>query len=254
MTAKPIRRATVAVAFLIVAAWTPPLAAQDEPIVPVESTRAGPAIIVDASSLQPAAGGGSAAEFRLELPAGAVCPGDTANDGFQTSGFMIPEDESIADLVFGIINPLPEDNGRLFSLRDDDQPWMNENLPQNPEPGQPAVVVNLPVFTFTTFLPGQVPDGRYRIGMTCSFLGRPSGGYWDVLVDIETDSADAPAEFRWTVVEAPAEAQTISSGGDGIATTTWLVIAFAGAAVLFLAVSVVAGRGRETTLIKENST
>ncbi|MEO0495339.1 MAG: hypothetical protein AAF081_18180 [Actinomycetota bacterium] len=221
--------------------------------VPVESTRAGAAEIVAVDGETPVSSGGSDADFRLRLPVGSTCPGDTANDGFQTSGFIIPENEPVADLVFGIVNPLPEDSGRLFSLRDRTQPWMNENLPQNVDAGQPAVVGEFPVFTFATFLPGEIPEGRYRIGLTCSFIGRPSGGYWDALVDIAADADDQPGALRWTVVEADDTAVALDPEDGGTATTTWIVIGLGLAAVFFLIVSIISGRSRDAEPAKEHT-
>jgi hypothetical protein len=222
----------------------PVSASPDVPPLPdgVGPRDAGSVVVTDPQQ-RPLSEGASATLFSLDLPDGAACPGDTANDDWRVQGFMIPVDDDPATIRYGVIGPEGE-QFPLFAF--DTRPFAHQFTEVAAAPGEPGVIPALPALTFGVFTPGDVPPGTYRIGVACTFF-RQTADYWDTEIVIELDPSDELAGFRWSVPNAPDGAIDATDTGGGV--SGWLLLAagLGGAAALLALAGVVAGRRRAGT-------
>ena len=178
---------------------------------------AGDALVVaGAGSTERLTEGGSATNFSLRLPDDASCPGDSANDNYRVQSYMVPKGIGPGDVEYDGLGPKPNAYGDWATFR---QPLYDTataafdtaQTADNPEAGHPGKIVNLPSFTFGVYRPGELPAGRYDVGIACTRFNRPVR-YWDAeLVVVETP-ADLPAQIRWSVAAG--------AGGSGASTNT----------------------------------
>lgn len=150
--------------------------------------------------------GTSTTPFTLVLPTGAACPGDSAADGYRVQTYMVPVSVDIFSLTFGSNGPLPAGLGAefrqpLFSTQS--SPYVNKQTTNADTPGGPGFIVNIPEFSFAVFGPGDLPAGRYSLGVACS-LGPASAtqlkSVWNAEMDITVAAvtADNPAGITWS--------------------------------------------------------
>jgi hypothetical protein len=241
--ARPVLVSAIALAALCAGA-VPVSASPDVPPLPdgVGPRDAGSVVVTDPQQ-RPLSEGASATLFSLDLPDGAACPGDTANDDWRVQGFMIPVDDDPATIRYGVIGPEGE-QFPLFAF--DTRPFAHQFTEVAAAPGEPGVIPALPALTFGVFTPGDVPPGTYRIGVACTFF-RQTADYWDTEIVIELDPSDELAGFRWSVPNAPDGAIDATDTGGGV--SGWLLLAagLGGAAALLALAGVVAGRRRAGT-------
>lgn len=152
--------------------------------------------------------GGSDTDFSLRLPDDAVCPGDSFNDQWRVQSFLIPVADDPALLEWDEVGPAGEGRYPLYQLNT--SPFDFQLTIPNEQPGQPGRLAPIPAFDFGVFPPGELPPGRYRVGIACT-LFRDTDRFWDTEIDVVADAGDEPAGFRWTVAGASADA----GSGDG---------------------------------------
>ena len=175
-----------------------------EPSLAVEAQDAGAAVVVDgAGSTTPLAGGTSSTPFSFDLPGAAACPGDSANDGYRVQSFMVPATVDPATIMYDGLGPTPSAYGEWATFR---QP-MYEASTRNfasaqtanaDAPGEPGPIVDIPPLTFAVYGTGELPPGRYRVGIACS-LDRQTVRYWDAELVLERAPDERPAGIRWRV-------------------------------------------------------
>ena len=156
--------------------------------------------------------GGSEMEFQLVLDTDGTdfmaCSGDTANDGFRVSSFMVPASVDPNTLTLGSQGPLPGPalgaDLRLPLYPGGGTPWVQQNTA--PTSGQ---VIGLPIVSFG-FLSGvgdaaavqsQVPEGDYLLGYACHIGPATDPDHLDVFYDVTFtlahDNAD-PNGIIWS--------------------------------------------------------
>ncbi len=217
--------ATVMVGVLIVVTLAGPAGAQD-----ASPMRAGDVVLTQIDAPDEAfTQGGSAALFRLRLPAGAECQGDSANDDYRIQSFLVPGDDDPAALGYESTKPAGE--GRWALYDDTTANFSDRLLFANDGPGQPGGIPDPGVFSFAVFLPGMLPEGRYRVGIACTSFGRETTRYWDTEIVITDDPSDEPAGFTWVVADPPGDLPSSGGGNDATLPLAGLVLVLAAATV-----------------------
>ena len=155
--------------------------------------------------------GGAATEFTVRLPAGASCPGDSANDQWRVQSFIIPAAEDPADIHYGAIGPEPVGDGRYALFGVDTTPFVHHLTVRNPAAGQPGVIAPLPPLSFAVVAGEHIPTGTYRMGVACTYFGA-TALYWETDV-VLTEAADGSVgKFKWRLASAPAN---VGQSDDG---------------------------------------
>jgi len=183
---------------------------------------AGSAEIVEPSDGAPLRSGGSRTGFRIKLPTGAACKGDSAKAGYRIQSYLIPHSVDLASLAFDSTGPVPvpgQFRAPLYEATPSANSWVDRLTAEaDPTGGPGAIVQPLPTFSFAVFDPAfgfPFTPGTYHIGIACT-LGPPSATqqekYWSSAMTITADPADSgPAKIRWTVT-APSSPSTTSNG------------------------------------------
>ena len=191
-------------------------------------TFAGPASVVTpqdglVGSGQPLASGNSATPFSLFLGAGAACPGDSANDGYSVTSFMVPSATDLTTLQFDpITGPNPQDVGANFRqplyLADSGSAYTGAQTANATTPPGPGPVINIPTFDLSSagYVPGNIPAGAYKIGIAC-IKGAASdtqlSNFWAAEINVAVAaSGGGPAEITWTTVGGGTTTTTASGG------------------------------------------
>ncbi len=164
---------------------------------------AGEAMLTAGEGSRRLAKGGSTTQFSIRLPVGASCPGDTANDGYRVQSFMAPATVVASTIEFDGLGPRPNAYGDWATFR---QPLYD--LATRPldagftavatAPGQPGPIINLPVFSFAVYAPGELPPGSYRLGIVCTLSNQPVR-FWDTEIEVRAAPDDKPAQVSWRV-------------------------------------------------------
>jgi hypothetical protein len=148
--------------------------------------RAGAAVVVrDAGSIS------------LELPSGASCPGDSANDGYRVQSFVVPAKDDPGALSYYSVMPVGEGRYALYDIYTN--PFIQAQTAKQTRPGGPGPIIDIPAFNFAVFPAGKLPPGRYHIGIACS-LHNDTVRYWDVDLQLTAAPSDRPAQVQWRVV------------------------------------------------------
>lgn len=200
---------TAVAALTMLGAWScrPPTAAAQE--IPIER-----ATLVDGAG-DPLRGGGSRDPFTLELPQGAACPGDSADDDYRVNTYMIPASADPATVPYDGLGPSPRVHGQDDDVRqplyDTSSAFVVSQLTEDAqEPGEPGRIVPLPMLDLAVFAPGDLPPGTYRVGVACTRFNEVEH-VWDAQLRIVEDASDEPAGIRW-------EAIGVGSGDTGSGT------------------------------------
>ncbi len=203
------------------------------------ATRSGDAVVVSpADDSKVVASGGSATEFTLALPDGAVCPGDSANDNYRVQSFLIPASADPGAIAWQSIGP--SGDGQIALYKTDTNQFAQQLTEMNSGPGQPGIIPPVTALSFASYAPTDLTPGPHRMGIACT-LYNTTTNYWDVQVDLARDSADQPAQIRWTVTSDQASSASSSSSRPA-----WLyvVLALLVLALVVVAALVVAARRR----------
>ena len=119
--------------------------------------------------------GGSTTEFSLELPSGAQCPGDSAFEGWRVNSYMVPEVVDVARLTYDGLGPAPAGLADYERFRQPlydvgTSPYASALTAAVQEQGDPGLIVDIPTFTLGVYSSGDVPAGRYHVGIACTLL------------------------------------------------------------------------------------
>lgn len=172
-------------------------------------------LVAPASAQEPEVGvahvtpaeGGSTTPFRVDIPPGASCPGDSAEDGYRVNSYMVPVAVPALEVTFDGMGPTPASFGTYDTFREplfdiDTNSFVSRQTANAEAPGDPGPILELPEFSYGVYEPGDLPPGRYRIGITCTLLNEIVL-IWDAEVEVTEDADDDPAQIRWRVVSAP---------------------------------------------------
>jgi hypothetical protein len=172
--------------------------------------------------------GGSLTPFVTDLPKGAACPGDSANDDYRVQTFIVPASDDPGSLSYESVKPAGDGRwaiNNVFGTR-----LVHLATEMNSNAGTPGLIPELPQMNLSRISPGSLADGRYHLGVACT-LGDATVRYWDTDLEITTDPVDQPGQIRWAVVGSMAPAA--GSGFDwtrvalvllGLALTTVVAI------------------------------
>lgn len=209
-------------------------------------TLAGPATVKTAGGGADLNSGDSGTAFRLSLPSGASCPGDSANDGYRWQTYMVPASVDPSTLTFDANGPTPQGTGASFRQPLYDSafnPVVNQQTANATTPPGPGPIINIPDTSYAVYAPADIPAGVYNIGIACT-LGPASTtqmkDYWNVQKTFTTSTASAtnPAGVDWAVgaLVAP-NAPTLNSltSGDGILAANFTPAATGGTATTYTA-------------------
>lgn len=229
MTART-RRGVCAV-FAALACLVPAAAASAQPASPVD---AGTIRVVDERG-RPLSGGGSKTKFTFALPADdAFCPGDSANDNYRVNSFMVPVAVAATEVSYDGLGPKPQhyetyDDFRMPLYDQYTSDYTSGLTAEQDEPGGPGTIVNIPMLWFGVYAGGELPTGRYRIGLACTLLNKIEK-YWDTEIVVAADEDDEPARISWR--RAGAAAPGGGASGSSPVVVAVLVAAVAGVLVL----------------------
>jgi hypothetical protein len=197
-------------------------------LIPADAaaTNAGNATVVDPSTNQPKASGGSATDFTIKLPTSSACTGDSTNAGYRVQSYMVPSSVDPASLQFDSTGPAPNGFGSSFRqpLYDStSNPYVNAQTATATTPGGPGPIINIPTFNFNVYEAGQIPAGPYNVGIACT-KGAASATqldkYWNVQMTFTTAASDRPAQVTWTAANAAPSTTTTTAASGGSTTTT----------------------------------
>lgn len=201
-----------------VALLTTPASAGSAPEPPVigEATDEGD-VVIATSSGDPATNGGSTTPFRLLLPDGAACPGDSASGNWLVQTFLIPAGDDPGTIEYGFSGP----EGTQFPLYALDTTAVAHQVTQlATTPDGEGLINALPEFSFGVFPPGYVPPGDYTIGVACEYY-RTTARYWDAPIVIEANPDDQPAQLTWRLPDTDA----FEPDDGGSSPQWWVVVA-----------------------------
>ncbi|HEX4866591.1 MAG TPA: fibronectin type III domain-containing protein [Acidimicrobiales bacterium] len=202
--------------------------------------------------------GTSATNFTLRLPDGAACEGDTANDFYTVSSYMVPSSVDPSTLTWDSTGPFPNGVGASFRqpLYDTTtspyvgQPTLDNAGSPRPRPGE---VINIPDFNFgNVFTPGQIPAGAYNVGIACIAPG-PTGPnqlkqFWNTTMTVTTDAAGGPAQVSWSVGSVPAAPSLATvTAGDSSASVAFTAVASTPATTGYTVTATPTGGGAPVT-------
>jgi len=181
----------------------------------------------------------STTAFRLRLPQGASCPGDSANDDYRVQTFLVPGDTDLSTLKYR--NRSPNGNELYRALRFIDGEVSTQVMTeQNTVKGQPALILEARApFTFAFYREGSLPSGRWQIGVACTPVpGWNVEKFWSAEIVLADAPEVQPGGLRISVV--PDEPATGDSRSGGAPTS--LILVGVGALVLVSAAGVLRRR------------
>jgi hypothetical protein len=174
-----------------------PAAAQTE----TGSADAGDVVVADPVNVNRALReGDSTSAFTFRLPEGASCPGDSANDDWRVSTFLVPADTNLDTLTYQALRPDGEAYRSLRYL--DGDIYVMEMTNANPGPGEPGLITPIPPLTMAWFETGSLEAGPYKMGIACTDASGAVQRYWDTAVELTTAPDVDPGGLRWSVEPA----------------------------------------------------
>jgi len=176
--------------------------------------------------------GKAATEFRVLLPAGATCPGDSATGQWRIQTFMVPDGADVGSLTYAGAGPTGENQFPLYTGDAAQRSWTNKVLPANTGTDPATPVPALPIFSFAAVSVVKVAEGPYRIGVACTLFGA-TAQYWDARIEVSGSALGNQSAFRWSVLDL---APPPPSSGP----SPWLIAAVALFGLLVAAAIVVA--------------
>lgn len=214
----------------------------------------GPAEVRSAGGAAVISSGTSASTWTLRLPAGAACPGDSANDGYRVQSYIVPGSVDPSTLTFDASGPIPNTIGAGFSqplYTTTFSPYVDaQTANASPAPG-PGPIINIPDFSYGAFVPGDIPAGVYNVGIACT-LG-PAGPtqlktFWNVTKTFTTNGGDGAANVSWSVGSVPS-APVLGSltPGDGTLEAAFTPVASTPATTGFTVSATPSGGGATIT-------
>lgn len=230
MHVRSIQAWAAVAAALIGVGWTADLVEAHSAAMPgdaaqVVAERAGDVTLLDADTRQrELTRGVSATEFAVVPPDGAECPGDSEHDSWRVQTFIVPAGVDPATIPYGA--DWPRYSEHMYSLYDTiTQPVVDVLTVPSRVDGGPGIIDQLPPVSFAVFPVGELPPGRYLIGIACT-LFHVTGDYWDTEIVISTAPDDSPGQMAWRLA-GTAETAPESTESDS---SQWLLAAVAGGA------------------------
>jgi len=211
---------------------------------------AGDAVVVTGEgSTRVRTDGRSDTEFSLRLPAGASCPGDSANDDYRVQSFMVPTNIAPTAVQYSGVGITPNVYGDWATFR---QPlyllstsaFSSAVTAEAAAPGQPGAIVGIPTFSFGVYGPGELPAGTYHLGIACTLYNEPVK-YWDTRMTVALAPGDTPGGISWTVAATTGDA----SDSNGLGR-----LAGIGGVVVAVVIAGIYARRRHRPRIVSNST
>ena len=197
--------------------------------------------------------GGAETEFTVRPPAGATCPGDSANDQWRVQSFIIPSTDDPAQIQYGAIGPEPVGNGRYALFEVNTEPFVHQLTVRNPVAGMPGVIAAVPPLSFEVIAGQHIPGGTYRMGIACTYFGA-TALYWDTDVVLTEGTDNKVGSFRWRLASEPA---SVNRADDDSSTSAAAIVGIAIAVLIVAAGCFVLIRrrrvGRLIILSKESS-
>ncbi|MDP1818343.1 MAG: hypothetical protein Q8K58_00430 [Acidimicrobiales bacterium] len=179
--------------------------------------------------------GGSSTPFEVDIPGRPECPGDSPDDGYRVNSYMVPASVDPATITYDGLGPAPASFGTYETFREplfdtNTNSFVSAQTADAEAPDEPGPIINLPAFSFGVYQPGDLPPGRYHIGIACTLLNEVVT-VWDTGLVVSETATDEPAQVRWRVLDV--EGPTSSTG-----LSTSALLAGAGAGAVALAVLV----------------
>lgn len=176
---------------------------------------AGGAIVVDAVNTdRELTAFDSTTAFRLRLPDGASCAGDSANDDYRVQTFLVPADTDLSNMKYRSRSP---DGNELYRALRFVNGESSIQVPtnQNGGPGEPGLIVEpaLP-FTFAFYSENTLPSGRWKLGVACTPVDWVVDRFWDAEVQLEAAPDVVPGGLRILVVDDGGSTVVSQSEGD----------------------------------------
>ncbi len=173
--------------------------------------------------------GGSRTAFTLQIPDGATCSGDSANDSYRVNSYMVPAAVEPASVTFDGLGPTPlafedYDTFRQPLFDRESNSYVSAQTADALEPGLPGPIINIPEFDLAVYEPGDLPAGRYHIGIMCTLFNEVVT-IWDTEIVVSDAPDDEPAQIRWRVAD-----DTGGVGGDDTGASAPVIAALAAAA------------------------
>ncbi|MEO7570861.1 MAG: hypothetical protein ABIX10_00335 [Acidimicrobiales bacterium] len=170
--------------------------------------------------------GGSTTRFALRLPEGASCPGDSANDGYRVNSYLVPIAVEPTAVTYNGTGPIPYAYGTYADYRTplydvETNSVASVQTANAVVPGEPGPIVNLPAFDFAVFGPGDLPAGRYNVGIACTLLNEIVS-VWNTELVVTEAPDDQPAQIRWAAVDGGGESDASSGTSSGVVATVGL--------------------------------
>lgn len=177
---------------------------------------AGEAALVAVDTHDPIDAGGSQTLFTVKLPQGAACPGDTANANYLVNSYMVPESVSPEAVTYDGLGPTPNVYGDWATFRQalyktTTEPFASVNTAPSDRGGEPGVIVNLPPMSFAVYRPGELPPGRYNVGIACTLFNKLTR-YWNTRLVVSASTTDQPGGFTWRTADPAKPARRTASG------------------------------------------
>lgn len=202
--------------------------------------------------------GTSATPFTLNLPAGAACAGDSANDGYNVTSYMVPASVDPSTLQFDpLTGPMPQGLGAAFR-----QPlyevgsgsaFTGRQTANATTPPGPGPIINIPQFDLSSagFAPGDIPAGAYNVGIAC-VLGGPDADqmheFWNTTMTVTTNPSGGPAQVSFSQGATPsAPTITTVTPGDQTLTVAFTPVPSTPATTQFTATATPTGGGAAVT-------
>ena len=168
---------------------------------PIVAEDAGDVMIIGHESGLQITEGDSLTAFRLVLPDGAACPGDSRHDDYRVQTFLVPETTELSTMEFDSVHPIGDDHNLTMRTVGGSQ-FVHEATAQNSGAGEPGLITPLPPFDLKTWPAEALYPGRWKLGVACT---QPSprivDRYWDAQIDIVEDTSVEPGQRRFTVVD-----------------------------------------------------
>lgn len=171
----------------------------------------------------------STSAFRLRLPDGASCAGDTANDDYAVQTFLVPADTDLSNMKYRSRSPDGNDLYRALRYVNGESS-IQVPTNQNEGPGEPGLIVEPAApYTFAFYGENTLPPGRWKLGVACTPLDWVVDRYWDTEVQLEAAPEVVPGGLRIKVLDEDGSVVATDSGGDppvlAIGVGAFLVIA-----------------------------
>lgn len=212
-------RAVVTMAVLAAAVQLPISSAD------AQESGAGTVVVVDpADRTRVLISGDSETNYRLVLPDGAACPGDSANDDFRVNSFIVPASEDLSQLQFQPIGPQgPTTDSKWALYTDAPNPYSQRLTQVNGASGEPGRLGIFPVMTFSLYPLETLPPGRYAMGIACSpGVAQTTSAYWSTVIEISHDTSVEPPQLNWVVVGPVVD---VAEGSSSSSVGNWIALA-----------------------------